>query len=151
MALIKCIECESQISDSAKICPSCGVKTAKGKDDNKKIIAITGGIAAILILFIVIFTIGSSNPETKSPTYVYKQSMIEILNEYRISHLDREEAKEKIESVGDKVRDINAGEEYETDCLGLSITADAIGWELLKGNVTGAQIDEWIEKIESYD
>ena len=33
MALIACIECNKEISDKAKICPHCGIKTPQPKSN----------------------------------------------------------------------------------------------------------------------
>lgn len=50
MSLIKCPECEKDISDKAKSCPNCGYKVKKPID--KKIIAIGCTVAVVIILFI---------------------------------------------------------------------------------------------------
>lgn len=57
MALIKCRECEKQISDKAKTCPSCGA-------EQKKKFSILKGLLYLFAAFIVIAWIGSSGEKS---------------------------------------------------------------------------------------
>ena len=56
MALIKCVECGKDISDTVKSCPHCGMKVKKVKDNqdsgskNKKIIIIVVSVVLVLIM-----------------------------------------------------------------------------------------------------
>lgn len=52
MSLIKCPECNNEISDSASSCPNCGYKIKKAID--KKVIAI-GGIVAVIAVVLILF------------------------------------------------------------------------------------------------
>ena len=59
MALIKCKECNKEISDNAKQCPNCGVTIKKG---NKTLwfLAI-GATIVIIIIVIIIFILNNTN------------------------------------------------------------------------------------------
>ena len=56
MALIKCVECGKDISDTVKSCPHCGMKVKKVKDNqdsgskNKKIIIIVVSVVLVLVI-----------------------------------------------------------------------------------------------------
>ena len=58
MALIKCNECEKQVSDKAEFCPHCGIAiNAVDKDINKNKMsgtALAGGIVGICTLFVYV-------------------------------------------------------------------------------------------------
>lgn len=65
MALIKCKECDKEISDASKVCVHCGVKTEKAKKQNKKIIITISIVILLIILSITsLFIIQKSNNKT---------------------------------------------------------------------------------------
>ena len=59
MALIKCKECNKEISDNAKQCPNCGVTIKKG---NKTLLFLAiGATIVIIIIVIIIFILNNTN------------------------------------------------------------------------------------------
>lgn len=63
MALIKCLECKKEISDTLKKCPHCGYKVKKDTDiklilnkitSNKKLLLIISGVILVIIIAICI-------------------------------------------------------------------------------------------------
>lgn len=63
MALINCPECNKEISDTAKVCPSCGYKInlQKHKKRNKIIFGIMLSVIIASIGFYVIYSIDKRN------------------------------------------------------------------------------------------
>lgn len=63
MALIKCPECNKEISEFAKTCPSCGykIKSPKQKKRNKVNLGIILLVATVCIGVIVIYSINKRN------------------------------------------------------------------------------------------
>ena len=59
MALIKCPECQKEISDQSKICPNCGYRlnamSIEGKNKIKKMIFSVIGIIVVIILIVVVY------------------------------------------------------------------------------------------------
>jgi uncharacterized membrane protein YvbJ len=51
MALIKCNECGTEISDSALACPKCGAKTKAQESRNSKKLVLFG--IAVFVLFLI--------------------------------------------------------------------------------------------------
>ena len=77
MALIKCPECNHEVSDSAETCPNCGYRLKENKTDDAasvikdelirkaKIEIVAGVILFIIGLAILIAALCSSTPEIK--------------------------------------------------------------------------------------
>lgn len=63
MALINCPECNREISDTAKVCPSCGYKInlQKYKKRNKIIFGVILSVIIVSIGFYVIYSINKRN------------------------------------------------------------------------------------------
>lgn len=82
MALIKCKECGSEVSDSAKTCPKCGAPVPKG----------TSLLTVIVGFILVMFFIGmisnnmSSNSETPEQIAESQKSSDNINNAIQASH-----------------------------------------------------------------
>lgn len=55
MALIKCPECETEISDKTKKCPKCGYKVSKFSFNTKKIIVLIFLLIIIIISSVLIY------------------------------------------------------------------------------------------------
>ena len=49
MSLEKCTECGHPISSEAEVCPHCGMKTARGKQESEKKVQFNARIVAIVI------------------------------------------------------------------------------------------------------
>ena len=60
MALIKCNECNNEISDTARECPNCGAKTIKAKETQMTIISIV-----IVVLLLIGFSVYQANEKAK--------------------------------------------------------------------------------------
>ena len=59
MALIKCPDCHSDISDRSKACPNCGYRfnamSIKERNEVVKLILVIAGIVIFMVLFIFAF------------------------------------------------------------------------------------------------
>lgn len=72
MALIKCPECEKEISDTAKACPNCGCSIkVHGIKITKKYAIIGGAIMAVIIVILLLIN-NSMYKESSSPFYSMK-------------------------------------------------------------------------------
>lgn len=72
MAMITCPECKKEISSEASTCPSCGYDFSKAKKKkNQNGCAI--GCLAVIVIFIVLYIIGSSSKNTTSSTSLASQ------------------------------------------------------------------------------
>ena len=72
--------------------------------------------------------------------------MIEILTDYKKGKIDNIEASTKLKSVGKKLSNVG-NEKYQSEGSMYSAIASNISYDLLHGDVSAAQIDEWINKI----
>ncbi len=77
MALIKCHECNKEISTDCKICPNCG---AKKRDPNKY----TWNILAAAIIVILYFAFSSGNKHKAIPTQNSFKINFEVCHEWKI-------------------------------------------------------------------
>lgn len=84
MSLIKCPECQHEISDTAKICPNCGYTVKKPID--KKIIAI--GCTATIIIILTIFFLVRGNSSS-------------VVGEWVIDHYITDDGEIKQENIGE--------------------------------------------------
>lgn len=78
MALVKCMECSKEISDTAKTCPHCGYKFGKGLGTGGVVFMV--GIAVIVIAMITGVTRPSSAPVNTAEDEA-KAKMAEIAKE----------------------------------------------------------------------
>lgn len=100
-----------------------------------------------MVSIIIGVLILSACAKEENPVDFYRESMIEVLNDYKKGKLDYNEASSKLKSIGKKVSDVG-DEEYKIEGGAVSAIAANISYDLLHGDVTAAQIDEWIEKIK---
>ena len=63
MALVKCPECNKEISNQSKMCPHCGYKTnsQKNKRTVKLILCLLGMVLFIVLIAVMIFVASSIN------------------------------------------------------------------------------------------
>ena len=96
MALIKCPECEKEISDQAKYCPSCGYglnsMSVEDKKNIKKIgLAIIGVAVAIVLIAVIYDACTISAEEASEQLRQQKEEIEEIQNE--IAELEEQKRK----------------------------------------------------------
>ncbi len=142
MALIKCRECGKQISDKAKTCPHCGVKNSSGMSTKKKNIIITCSLIVIVVVVAMILIF------KKGPLDVYKSTMIDALEEYRVGKIDRKELRNKMDSISSKLNDYDRNEKDSFKALSISVEAGYISMKLLSDDASNKQINEWIAEIK---
>lgn len=152
MALIKCNECGKEISDTATICPNCGVKTENAMNRSRKtksnIIIATCIIMIIAIVGISFYFIYASNPLNK-----LKNEAITVLNDYKDDELSRIETKEKLEVIYDEASqkyNDNADLEHKIGFNSFIVNLSSITWDLTKGEISDTAIDEYISELRGF-
>lgn len=93
MALIKCPECQKEMSDQSKFCPHCGYRlnamSAEEKSKLKKVIfGIIGMIIAIILIVVIYDACTVSTDELRENLRKSKQELEDIQNE--IDDLERQ-------------------------------------------------------------
>ena len=131
MALIKCPECNKEISDTAKRCPCCGYKFPIKNKSTICIICFVIIAIIIIISSIILYT-------HSQPLYKYKHQIIETLNDYKNDTISYDTASEKDLSKRIKLSSLN-------------ITISSITLELIKSNTygyDGTKLDEYIDELK---
>ncbi|MBQ6283080.1 MAG: zinc ribbon domain-containing protein [Bacilli bacterium] len=85
MSLIKCPECNKEISDTSNTCIHCGykLKEISNLSRNKKILILSVISILIILLFIIIKNVNKGElPYCYDNDYFYKQMRDEIYDEY---------------------------------------------------------------------
>lgn len=148
MAIIRCKECQNEISDQAKVCPNCGAPTEtfkQIKENNHKAFSIIVGV--ILIVTIIVFFIYKIL--TNQPSYIYGKQAINILKDYKERKLTEKETKDQSEQLYDEVEkareDENASDSESSRLLGVSIGILGTTIEMSYDGLSQAEIDEEIE------
>ena len=142
MALVKCNECGKKISDTAKTCPHCGAKNLLVQSSKKKGIIVVCSLIGIIAIVVTIFLLN------KSPLDVYKNSMIDALEDYRAGKIDRKELMNKMDGISDKLRDYDGNDKESFKALSISIEAGYISSKVLSRDATDKEIREWIAEIK---
>lgn len=138
MALIKCPECNKEISDTAKKCPNCGYNLLT--KNNKRI------FFYIFCLIIILITISCFILYQHSqPIYQYKKQAIEILTNYKNNSISNKEAREQLDNLDKK---INNEKDSNNTFLGLQIEINSISYKLF-GDLSNTEIDNYINKIKN--
>ena len=150
MALIKCEECGKEISDTAKVCVNCGVKTEIAKLKSKKLKKIS--IIALVIILVIsgIIVIYNNNDLVKS-----KNKAISLLKKYKNDQIDTPKLVDELEQL---LNDVERLYEKEKD-LGKSIKLHGLSGDLfLKIEIqdrylshrgtSDTKIDEYIKEIK---
>lgn len=150
MSLIKCKECENEISDEAKICPKCGAKTEKAKQQRKFI-----KILAISILIIGIVTAVFITMEINNPIYQYSREAIKILEDYKENKISAEKASKELDSISYKAREKSEETENEKNTKSstwghMSALTGLISLEIELGKVDNVDINEYIKELKQF-
>ena len=103
------------------------------------------GLIIIVIFLAIVFTYITLQENSNFNNY--KRQSIDILNDYKKGELTKEEAKEKIEAVDDKI-DIDYKKENTTNLLFLSIKLTNIEWNLVEGELSDTEVDNYIKEIK---
>ena len=139
MALIKCPECNKEISDTTKRCPSCGYKF---HIKNRKIIYT---IISIVIVCIIIIS-GLILYIHSTPIYQYKTQAISILTNYRNNTISSKEAKEQLDNLYARVND---EKKQDSKLLGLKIKINSASIKLING-LSITEINKYINDFKQY-
>lgn len=123
MALIKCPECEKEISDKAESCPNCGcpmqsstaqsVISSVAQENNnensvkqyeqKKVISIKYIIIIlfiILVVFFLFFKLSHKKPSNVSEKmYSYGESAIKVIDDYLDNEINYDTAHDKLDGL----------------------------------------------------
>lgn len=101
-------------------------------------------IVVLIIIFISIYMINNNSGFNN-----YKNQSIIILNDYRKGKITREETKDRIKSISDKVyKDYTTTEKNTSKMLFLSGNLQRIEWDLVKGELSDAEVYNWVKEIE---
>lgn len=101
MSLIRCSECENQISDKAESCPNCGYSPKKKKGCG--CLPIVGGLVlGIIVLFIIFWLINTddSNGGVITDKRTYEQSWRSASAGYEYTTIGRIIVKNNIKVCG---------------------------------------------------
>lgn len=103
----------------------------------------------IIIVTIILIFIGICIKIVNlSPINNYKKQAIEILEEYKQGKATSDKTKEKIGALGEKVH-----KEYEddssTDLLFLSTELQRIEWDLVQGEISNTEANDYIREIKN--
>ena len=150
MALIKCKECEKNISDQAKVCPHCGAPTEISKEirriSNKILYCI---IISIVTLFVIIICANGIRCNRKS--YIYGKQAIDILNSLKEDKISQSVAYDRLEKIRENVReeysklDSNSSEYNRLFLIGSHILGVQI--DITGGKITILEINNSIKEI----
>lgn len=103
MAMMKCPECGSEISDKASACPKCGAKIKK----KHKVLGITLLVIGILIIIGAIGSIGGEPKKVEEPAKVEETKEVSVsvekAAEETVTEPVNEEPKQTTFGVGEKV------------------------------------------------
>lgn len=138
MALIKCPECNKEISNTAKKCPNCGYSLSTKSIKN---ILVPFSIILIVLLIIGCFILYNHS----QPIYQYKKQAISILTEYKNNTISNKEAREQLDNLCSKMY----GEKDPNNILlGLEIEINSISYSLFD-ELSNTQIDNYINEIKN--
>lgn len=154
MALIKCLECNKEISDKAEACPHCGCPVnVKSKSINtgkpkKKVVVIGAAIVALCVVVIICANlILNANPVQKYLTLVNKNKTSKAIELYEEKIKDDEELLKKLSEEEKKNIDkiyskyLNEEESYDNTQKQLS--------KFLKYDTSKKYANEVIEKTDA--
>ena len=146
MALIKCKECGTEISDQAKKCPKCGVKTEKAIKKSKYI-KIFSALALTIIIIIAVIIIVKVN----DPIHQYSREAIMILEDYKEDKITAEKAAKKLDEISYEAKEKSYEEENDTSrwyLLSVKISAMSTSIELEKADVM--KINNYIKELKDF-
>lgn len=86
MALIKCKECEKEISDKAKTCPNCGCPLKEKNAINKMVVI---GVPLTLALFVVVIIV-------LAKVTTYSTGEFSVVGEYQCDSYDKCQLNQKV-------------------------------------------------------
>ena len=139
MALIKCPECNKEISDTSKRCPNCGYKFhIKNRKTIYTIISII--VICIIIISGLILYIHSQ------PIYQYKTQAISILTNYKSNTISSKEAKEQLDNLYSRIND---EKKQDSKLLGLKIKINSASIKLIDG-LSITEINKYINDFKQY-
>ncbi len=154
MALIKCEECGREISEEARTCPNCGVKTAKTKKQNKTMSKVVIMVLIIVIL-IAIIGINTNNAKKKDLMYQCGIEAINILESYKEKRIDAKQAAQELKSISYKLEDYteeleqkNSSKASKCGLLKSTVSLSATLLDNPFDTVDNVEINEFIEEIK---
>lgn len=103
-------------------------------------------VSIIVVLIIISISIYMIN--NNSGFNNYKNQSISILNDYKKAKITREEAKEKIEAISDKIDKDYKTEKDTSRMLFLSVNLQRIEWDLVEGELSDTEVYSYIKEIE---
>lgn len=154
MALIKCKECGQEISDKAKVCMNCGVKTKFNSDMVKRNISIISIILIAILSITAFIAIYNNDVVVKSIN-----KSIDLLKRYKKGEIDIEKLVDELEQLSDDIKILSDNEKdylkssklstisVKVDFISYKIHKKYIEWNSHKGT-SDSQIDKYIEELK---
>jgi len=106
-------------------------------------------VIVLTIVLSLLVLVGCS----KDPLKTYKDSAIETLEDYRVAKITYKEAKDKLDSLADRLKNIDGDEDTQLHASLLSATLRTISSRLsysdFRGEPSAKEIDDWILEIKS--
>lgn len=150
MALIKCKECNKEISETARKCPNCGAITEKTKAINKVLLKLISLIGIFLVIILVCHQI-----TIHRSSYKLGKEAIDVLNSYKNNYISQKEAYnqldvlyDKVKQERDKLENTSSNEYFRLFSIGSSILGILIDFASPKG-ASMFDINESINEIKS--
>ncbi len=153
MALIKCDECNNEISDQSKTCPKCGARTLASKLKKQKINGLIIKLAFFIAVIAIIIGMGYSILINR-PSYQYAKKMIEVFNNYKENYILEKEMLSELDEIYDSLElemkkiDNTDNIDESTRLLRLQITITSIDIKKLSSGVKLSDINEAIEDVK---
>ena len=111
MALIKCPECQKDISDTAVSCPNCGHRLKTMFNQTRNIIITIIVVIVVSISFAVIYNVSQNSAQSQSSSVLLSDETANVKSEM-------DAASKKYEQTGNK-DDLQQYEDYNSEYLHL--------------------------------
>lgn len=105
------------------------------------------GVIVLTILLSLFILVGCS----KDPLDTYRESAIEVLEDYRVAKIDRKEAYTKLQTIASRVSGTGENLDERINASTLSTTINSIVSKLILSysEPSAKDIDNWIQEIKS--
>lgn len=138
MALIKCPECNKEISDTAKRCPNCGYNFSIEIKKKIRIIIFVFLVCVVLLFGFIIY-------QHSKPIYKYSNQAVVILKDYQNAKISNYEAAKKIKDIHNLLND---DDDFNTRLLKTDLYLLSI--KLDDNRLNYSEISNYIKELKKY-